>query len=78
MEFFEVLKEIKRNKFIDKSLISKKLNVTVGEVELAMQVLEDLGYIRKVDLKCNDKLCYSCPFKGSCTKKFEVYEVIKN
>lgn len=78
MNLFKVLKELTNKEYVNKEQISKELGISKGEVELALQALEDLGYIRKVNPSCNIKYCGSCPFKNVCNAKVEVYEVRKD
>lgn len=72
---FNVLKELTKNKYASKEQISKKLGISIGEVDLAFQALEDLGYLRRVNFNCDAIYCNSCQFRSVCNVKVEVYEV---
>lgn len=72
---FKVLKELTKKECASKEQISKELGISKGEVELALQALEDLGYIQKINTNCNLKYCSSCPFRNVCNAKVEIYEI---
>ncbi|MEM3454553.1 MAG: winged helix-turn-helix transcriptional regulator [Thermoproteota archaeon] len=75
MDIFKVLEEISSKEYASKEQMSRELGISKEEVELALQALEDLGYIRRINPNCNVKYCSSCPFRNTCNMKVELYEV---
>lgn len=77
MNILKVLEELTNKEYASKEQISKELGISKGEVELALQALEDLGYIRRINSSCNIKYCGSCPFRSTCNAKAETYEIVR-
>ncbi|MGB9895329.1 MAG: DNA-binding protein [Thermoproteota archaeon] len=78
MKPLEVLEKLANKEYISKEQIAKELGISRGEAELAFQILEDLGYIRRISFSCNTKYCSSCPFRNICNTKVEIYEIRKD
>ncbi len=62
----EVLELIKRG-YTNPKEIAKMLDLSIGEVNGIVKILESLGYIEKVEF--GSSLCNSCPMRKVCSGK---------
>lgn len=73
----DILKMIKKERYISKSKIAKELNTTEDVIEQAFSQLYNMGYINIQNSKeCSELKCRGCAYASLCNKKVPLNTII--